>query len=258
MSNKIRRNHMSRSKLGGKRIASLVALATALVMGFGLGHAGPRETVELRFLNISDWHAQLDPLFVFGQGSFGGAAELSTYFQMERLDNPNTLTLTAGDDIVVAAEDAGAEINADGDVTMDADEIGLAATGLDITGDGGAATSAKIRKPEDVSVNAFDDIFIADTENFCIRKVDGVTGNISTYAGTGASGYSGDGGAATSADVTEPRGVFVDAAAAGLGRVAGLILLDVFGRGLRLGRRGVLDLFVGGSGHRTGFPKGAY
>ena len=97
MSNKIKRNHMLRSKLGGKRTASLVALATAIVMGFGLGHAAPRETVELRFLNISDWHAQLDPLFVFGQGSFGGAAELSTYFQMERLDNPNTLTLTAGD-----------------------------------------------------------------------------------------------------------------------------------------------------------------
>ncbi len=97
MKNKIKGNHMLRSKLGGKRTASLVALATAIVMGFGLGHAGPRETVELRILNISDWHAQLDPLFVFGQGSFGGAAELSTYFQMERLENPNTLTLTAGD-----------------------------------------------------------------------------------------------------------------------------------------------------------------
>ena len=53
--------------------------------------------MTLRFLNVSDWHAQLDPLFVFGEGTFGGAAELSTYFQMERLANPNTLTLTAGD-----------------------------------------------------------------------------------------------------------------------------------------------------------------
>ncbi len=53
--------------------------------------------MELRFLNISDWHAQLNPLFVFGQGTFGGAAELSTYFQLERAENPNTLTLTAGD-----------------------------------------------------------------------------------------------------------------------------------------------------------------
>ena len=97
MNNKIRRNHMSRSKLGGKRIALLAAVGTALLMGFGLGHADRTETVELRILNISDWHAQLDPLSVFGEGTFGGAAELSTYFQMERLENPNTLTLTAGD-----------------------------------------------------------------------------------------------------------------------------------------------------------------
>lgn len=97
MSNKIRRNHMLRSKLGGKRLASFAAFGTALVIGFGLVHADPRETVELRFLNISDWHAQLDPLSVFGEGTFGGAAELSAYFQIERLENPNTLTLTAGD-----------------------------------------------------------------------------------------------------------------------------------------------------------------
>ena len=55
------------------------------------------ETVELQFLSISDWHGQLDPLFVFGLGNFGGAAELSTYFAQERTNNPNTLTLTAGD-----------------------------------------------------------------------------------------------------------------------------------------------------------------
>ena len=97
MKNKKRRNHISRSKSGSKRMASLAALGAALVLSVGLGHAGPRETVELRFINVSDWHAQLDPLFVFGSGSFGGAAELSTYFQMERLDNPNTLTLTGGD-----------------------------------------------------------------------------------------------------------------------------------------------------------------
>ena len=88
---------MMRSKLG-RTLAALPAVFTAaLVVASGLAQADSREPVELRFLNISDWHAQLDPLFVFGVGSFGGAAELSTYFQMERLDNPNTLTLTAGD-----------------------------------------------------------------------------------------------------------------------------------------------------------------
>jgi len=61
------------------------------------GERETEETIELQFLSISDWHGQLDPLFVFGQGLFGGAAELSTYFQQERANNPNTLTLTAGD-----------------------------------------------------------------------------------------------------------------------------------------------------------------
>ena len=86
-----------RTKLARTLVALPAAFAAALVVSSGLTQAEPRQPVELRFLNISDWHAQLDPLFVFGVGTFGGAAELSAYFQMERADNPNTLTLTAGD-----------------------------------------------------------------------------------------------------------------------------------------------------------------
>lgn len=53
--------------------------------------------VDLQFLSVTDWHAQLDPLSVSGVGNVGGAAVLSTYWQMDRVNNPNTLTLTAGD-----------------------------------------------------------------------------------------------------------------------------------------------------------------
>lgn len=55
------------------------------------------ERTELQFISISDWHGQVEPLFVFGEGTFGGAAELSTYFAQERAANPNTLVMTAGD-----------------------------------------------------------------------------------------------------------------------------------------------------------------
>jgi len=55
-----------------------------------------RPTVDLQFLDISDWHAQLDPLIV-GTQQIGGAAALSSYFKADRATNPNTLTLTAGD-----------------------------------------------------------------------------------------------------------------------------------------------------------------
>ncbi len=48
--------------------------------------------VTIQILSVSDWHAQLDPI-----NGLGGAAFLSTYWQMDRALNPNTLTLTAGD-----------------------------------------------------------------------------------------------------------------------------------------------------------------
>jgi 5'-nucleotidase len=59
--------------------------------------AASKSTIDLQFLDVSDWHAQLDPLSVTGVGNVGGAAQLSTYFQADRQANPNTLTLTAGD-----------------------------------------------------------------------------------------------------------------------------------------------------------------
>ncbi len=88
----------------------------------------------------------------------------------------------------------------------------LAGTGTaGYSGDGGAATSAQIREPRSVEVDAAGNVYIADRDNHRIRKVD-ASGDISTVAGTGAAGFSGDGGAAISAQINEPRGVDVDAA----------------------------------------------
>ena len=76
------------------------------------------------------------------------------------------------------------------------------------SGDGGLATNAQLNRPRDVEVGADGSLYIADTDNHCIRKVtpDGV---ISTLAGIGASGYSGDGGPATSAQLAWPQDVTV-------------------------------------------------
>jgi hypothetical protein len=62
-----------------------------------------------------------------------------------------------------------------------------------------------------VAVDASGDLFIADTGNNRIREVVQATGNIITVAGTGTAGYSGDGGAATAAQLNSPEGVAVDA-----------------------------------------------
>ena len=74
-------------------------------------------------------------------------------------------------------------------------------------GDGGAATAAQMREPIDLAFDSSGHLLIADLRSPQIRKVDGVTGNISTVAGTGTLGYNGDGIPATTADLYHPSGV---------------------------------------------------
>ena len=77
------------------------------------------------------------------------------------------------------------------------------------SGDGSAATAARISGPNGVAVDGSGNIYIADTFNYRVRKVD-TAGVITTVAGTGTAGYSGDGSAATAARISGPNGVAVD------------------------------------------------
>jgi hypothetical protein len=81
--------------------------------------------------------------------------------------------------------------------------------GRGYSGDGGAATSAMLNLPTDVVMDPFGNLFIADWLNNCVRKV-GTNGVITTVAGNGTSGYSGDGGAATNASLDLTGGVESD------------------------------------------------
>jgi 5'-nucleotidase len=81
-----------RRRYGGRSIVALLA-AVAIVVPGSVAAAPPFERTTIQILDISDWHAQLDPSF-----GVGGAAALSAYFDQHRADNPNTLTVTAGDD----------------------------------------------------------------------------------------------------------------------------------------------------------------
>lgn len=76
-------------------------------------------------------------------------------------------------------------------------------------GDGGSAANSELDAPSSVAVYGNGDVYIADTLNNCIRKV-AATGTITTVAGSGIGGYSGDGGLATSARLQRPNAVAVE------------------------------------------------
>lgn len=79
-------------------------------------------------------------------------------------------------------------------------------------GDGNPATNAQLNHPMGVAVDGAGNLYIADTYNYCIRKVSAQDKIISTIAGSNTPGYSGDNGAAVSAQIGRPFRIAVDAA----------------------------------------------
>ena len=77
-------------------------------------------------------------------------------------------------------------------------------------GDGGPAGKALLNGPFDVCFDSAGNLYFSDTFNNRIRRVDATTGLITTVAGNGEKGYSGDGGPAIAAALNEPYGVVVD------------------------------------------------
>lgn len=77
------------------------------------------------------------------------------------------------------------------------------------TGDGGPAVKATFNFPIALAIDRQGNILVAERHNHCIRKIT-PAGTISTFAGTGSEGYSGDGGPAARAQINEPTDVAVD------------------------------------------------
>ena len=97
----------------------------------------------------------------------------------------------------------------------------IAGTGAEgYSGDGGPATEAAFNQPYSLQVDGNGDVYVVDRLNYVIRRVEAATGIVTTVAGTGESGYGGDGGPATQAQFREPNDCFLD------GR-GGLLIADV-------------------------------
>lgn len=95
------------------------------------------------------------------------------------------------------------------------------------SGDEGPATNALLNNPEGIAVDRAGNLYISDTLNYRIRRIDANSGVISTVAGTGAKGYSGEGSPASAAQMTTPAGIVIDQA----GRI---YFADLFNQRIRV------------------------
>ena len=113
------------------------------------------------------------------------------------------------------------------------------------SGDGGPATEAGLYRPTGIAMDAAGNLYIADTDNHRIRKVDS-SGGITTIAGTGERGSGGDGGPATEAQLGSPFGVAADTA-------GNLYIADRFNHRIRrVDSAGVISTIAGSGEHGFG------
>jgi sugar lactone lactonase YvrE len=118
------------------------------------------------------------------------------------------------------------------------------------SGDGGAATSASLSKPTSVAVDGSGNLFIADSGNNVIREVS-ASGIITTIAGNGSGGSSGDGGPATLASLNGFMNLAVAVDAAG-----NLFIGDVYNGRIREVSGGIINTIAGGGDPDLGIGDG--
>jgi sugar lactone lactonase YvrE len=119
------------------------------------------------------------------------------------------------------------------------------------SGDGGPATAAALNMPHEIQFDRAGNLFIAERDNHVIRKVDMKSGVISTVAGTGVAGFSGDGGAATQAQLRQPHSLVFD-------RDGSLLVCDIGNQRIRRIRldSGTIETYAG-TGEAKPTPDGA-
>ncbi|MBZ5577218.1 MAG: hypothetical protein LAP40_11720 [Acidobacteriia bacterium] len=118
-------------------------------------------------------------------------------------------------------------------------------------GDGGPAVDASLNAPHELLFDAKGDLYIAERDNHVIRKVDMKTGVISTVAGTGVAGFSGDGGPATKAQLRQPHSIVLD-------RDGSLLICDIGNHRIRRLHldTGIIETYAG-TGETKPTPDGA-
>jgi hypothetical protein len=140
---------------------------------------------------------------VAGNGAFGYSGD-GGWATNAALSNLLAVTVNGVGNLFIADASRIREVGTNGVITT------VAGNGtIGYSGDGGWATNAELNNPAGLVTDHSGNLFVADGSNNRIRKVDTV-GLISTVAGNGANGFSGDGGAATNAELSNPAGLAID------------------------------------------------
>ncbi len=186
---------------GGLATAAAINAPRDIVLD-GLGNLiiAEANSYYIRKINTSKIISTIGGSGTSGYSGDGGAALLANI-------SPNSIAMDIAGNIYFSDYNFNVrKINTSGTIST------IAGSGVSgYAGDGGAATTAKLFDPRGVVVDGLGNIYIADNQNNVIRKVN-TSGTITTFAGNGTAGYSGNGGAATSAQLNGPWGLAVDAA----------------------------------------------
>ena len=119
------------------------------------------------------------------------------------------------------------------------------------SGDGGPAREADLNEPYEIRFDSAGNMFFVEMQNHIVRRVDRQTGKISTVAGTGQSGFGGDGGAAVKAQMNRPHSIALDSS-------DNLYICDIGNHRIRIVdlKTGMIDTFAG-TGKKQRTPDGA-
>ena len=161
-------------------------------------------TCTLFYFTISQ--AQIINTIAGGPGDGGPA--LNTPLP-SALDIPIGIAIDASGNLYIASKQNSRirKVNASTGIISTVAGNGISGFG----GDGGLATDANLYEPSGIALDALGNLYIADSHNNRIRKVDANTSIISTVAGDGSYSFGGDGGLATNASIYAPLGITVDA-----------------------------------------------